>query len=141
LFQRHDDAFMSRTRKTSPRVEYRERQSQRVKDSVGLAEKFPRLKSLTVNLAYFHANRATGSNQMKYKVNIQHAKSVFWFPCQAGECVGGDFDLSEALTQAVAGRRKVVTGEMRCLGHRNRGDHHAVPCQALLRYTLNLGYV
>ena len=132
---------MMNQRRISPRAEYRQQESQRINDSVSLAERFRELKSLTVDLAHLDSQRHAKTGEMKYTVNLAHAKSLFRIDCPNGECVGGDFDLSEALTQAVAGRRKVVTGEMRCLGHRNRGDHDAVPCQAFLRYTLNLGYV
>lgn len=130
------------TRRTNPRAEYRLRQSQRINESVSLAEKFPKLKSLTVNLAYFDADGAAKSSEMKYKVNVQQAKSVFCFVCQNGECVGGDFDLSEPLAVAVAGKRKQAVGEMRCQGWRHRGARlERVPCQILLRYKLTLNYV
>src|SRR5436853_432447 len=92
--------FMMPARKSNPRVEYRLRQNQRVKDSISLGEKFPKLKALTVDLAYFDSEGLTKSSEMKYKVNVQHAKSVFCFVCQSGECIGGDFDLSEALAKA-----------------------------------------
>src|SRR5258705_12065461 len=104
-------------RRTNPRAEYRLRQSQRVLESVSLAEKFPRLKGLTVNLAYFDSEGVNKNSEMKYKVNVSHAKSMFCFVCQSGECVGGDFDLSEALAQAVAGKRKPAIGEFRAQGH------------------------
>ena len=77
---------------------------------------------------------------MKCRLNVERSRSVLWFACRGGECVGGDFDLSEALAQAVAGRRKVVSGELRCQGTRKRGEGERVPCQALLRYKLNLNY-
>ena len=128
-------------RKSNPRAEYRLRQSQRIKDSVSLGEKFPKLKGLTVNLAYFDSEGVTKNSQMKYKVNVQHAKSVFCFVCQSGECVGGDFDLSDALAKAVAGRRKLAIGELRCQGYRKKANLDRVPCQILLRYKLSLNYV
>ncbi len=56
------------------------------------------------------------------------------------ECVGGDFDLSQALAQAVADRRKEVAGELRCQGTRKRGDREREPCETLLRYRLGLSY-
>ena len=105
-----------------------------------MAEKFPRLKSLTVNLAHYDTEGVTKTGEMKCKLNVGHAKSVLWYACPGGECVGGDFDLSEALAAAVASRRKIVTGEMRCQGKRKRGDRERVPCQALLRYKLTLDY-
>jgi hypothetical protein len=127
-------------RKSSPRIEYRLQQSQRAKDSVSLAERFPRLGSLTVNLAYLDAENLTINSEMKYKVNVQHAKSVFCFVCPHGECVGGDFDLSEVLAEAVAGRRKLAAGEMRCQGWHKKAKLEKAPCQILLRYKLSLAY-
>ena len=95
-------------RRTNPRAEYRLRQSQLVQESASLAEKFPRLKGLTVNLAYFDSEGVNKNSEMKYKVNVNHAKSMFCFVCQSGECVGGDFDLSAALAKAVTGRERRV---------------------------------
>jgi hypothetical protein len=128
-------------RKANPRTEYRLREIQRVNNSISLAEKFPNLKSLTVDLAYFDTDGLTKSGELRYTVNVQHAKSLFSFVCPSGECVGGDFDLSEAVTQAVTGRRKIAEGEIRCQGLRGRPKENKVPCRNLLRYKLTLGYV
>src|SRR5260370_26480820 len=128
-------------RRTNPRAEYRLRQSQLVQESVSLSEKFPRLKGLTVNLAYFDSEGVTKNSEMKYKVNVTHAKSMFCFVCQSGECVGGDFDLSDALARAVGARRKLAIGEIRCQGYRKKPNLDRVPCQTLLRYNLSLHYV
>lgn len=76
-------------RKANPRAEYRLREIQRVNNSVSLVKKFPKLKSLTVDLAYFDTDGLTKSGEVKYKVNVHHAKSVFSFVCPSGECVGG----------------------------------------------------
>jgi len=128
------------SRKSNPRVEYRLLQSQRAKDSVSLAERFPVLESLTVNLAYFDAEDLTKNSELKYKVNVQHAKSVFCFVCPSGECVGGDFDLSKVLADAVAGHSKLASGEMRCQGWHRKAKLERAPCQILLRYKLTLDY-
>jgi len=109
---------MMPARKANPRAEYRPREIQRVNNSISLAERFPKLKSLTVDLAYFDADGLTKSGELRYKVNVRHARSVFSFVCPSGECVGGDFDLSGAVTQAVTGRRKIAEGEIRCQGFR-----------------------
>jgi len=105
-----------------------------------MAKKFPKLKRLKVTLEYYERTGITKNGEMKCKLNLEHAKAVLLFGCRAVECAGGDFDLSEALAQAVAGRRKVVNGELRCHGTRKRGDKEQVPCQTLLRYKLNLDY-
>ena len=127
-------------RKSNPRAEYRLKQRERIEGSPCMAAKFPGLKALKVNLMYFDAEGVTKNGEMKCTLNVGHAKSVLCFACLGGECVGGDFDLSEALAKAVAGRRKLAVGEMRCQGQRKRGDHERVPCQALLRYKLTLDY-
>jgi hypothetical protein len=56
------------------------------------------------------------------------------------ECIGGDFDLTDALADAVADRRKEAIGELHCQGTRKRGGKELTSCQTLLRYKLNLDY-
>jgi hypothetical protein len=126
--------------KRNPRQEYRLKQQAQIEASPLMAKRFPRLKGLKVTLEYFDAAGTTKNGELKCKLNVEHAKSVLWFACPGVECTAGDFDLSEALANAVAGRRKVVTGELRCQGTRKRGDREVVACQTLLRYRLNLAY-
>ena len=126
--------------KRNPRQEYRLKQRLQVEASPLMVEKYPRLKALKVTLEYYDAPGTTKNGEMKCKLNLKHARSTLWYACPGGECVGGDFDLSEVLAKAVAGRRKVVTGELRCMGSRKRADREQVPCRTLLRYKLNLDY-
>ena len=128
------------TQKVSPRKEHLLREQQRVLESPSLAAKFEKLKSLTVDLCYYNPEGVTKNSQVKYTVNLEHAKSVFRFGCHNHECVRGDFDLSEVLAAAVAARRATVSGEMRCQGWRNRAGIDSVPCHNLLRYKLTLKY-
>jgi hypothetical protein len=122
------------------RAEFRKEQSQRVASSVPLATSFPRLKSLKVDLSFCTPDGTTRSSQVKYAVNLAHAKSVFQFDCLNNECVRGDFDLSEVLAQAVASREKTVVGEMCCHGWRNKDSIEETQCRRLLRYELKLGF-
>jgi len=126
--------------KRSPRQEYRLKQRERIDASPAIAKKFPKLKALRVTLEFFDASGSTKQGEMKCKLNVEHAKSVLWFACPGVECSCGDFDLSEALAKAVAGGRKVATGELRCEGTRMRGDREPVPCKTVLHYKLNLNY-
>jgi hypothetical protein len=126
--------------KRSPRQEYRLKQQARIERSPLMAKKFPRLKGLKVTLEYFDSAGTTKNGELKCKLNVEHMRSALWFACPGVECSEGDFDLSEALAKAVAGRRKVVTGELRCQGTRKRGNREVVACQTLLRYRLNLAY-
>jgi hypothetical protein len=124
--------------KPNPRAEFRRLQIERANNSVSLGEKFPKLKSLTVELAYFDSDGLTRTGELRYKVNVNHARSVFSFTCPCGECMGGDFDLSDAVAEAVNARRKVAEGEIRCQGWRTRPKQEKVPCRNLMRYKLTL---
>ena len=126
--------------KRSPRQEYRLKQRERIEASPSMAEKFPRLKALKATLEFFDAAGSTRQGEMKCKLNVENAKSALWFACPGVECTCGDFDLTKVLAEAVAERRKVAIGELRCQGTRKRGDREPVTCGTLLRYKLNLNY-
>ena len=129
-----------RYQKPTPRADYRRQEKQRTDESVSLSEKFRELKSLTVELAYFSLEGVSQNSQLKCTANPDHAKSVFRFDCVNDECVAGDFDLSEALAQAVAARRSTATGEMCCRGWLSKTTIDQVRCRNILRYKLILGY-
>jgi hypothetical protein len=131
---------MRHQQKMGPRAEFRALEGERVNSSVSLAEKFRALKALTVDLRYFDPEGENKTGEVKYRVNLDHAKSVFRFNCPNGECVRGDFDLSEELGKAVAARRKVVTGEMCCQGWQSKITIDTVRCGNILRFKLSLGY-
>ncbi len=128
-------------RKTNPRAEYRLRENQRINESASLAAKFPKLKSLKVDLSYFEPDGLTRTGELRYKVNVEHAKSAFSFVCQNGECLAGDYDLSNAVAEAVVKRRRTAEGEVRCQGTRLKPKEEKRPCHNLLRYKLTFGYV
>ena len=126
--------------KESPQGQFRLRQRQRVGDAVGLAEKFSSIRSLTLHLEYFEPNGSRIS-RLTYSMNIQHAKSIISFPCPSGTCFNGDFDLSDAVSQAVGRHRKTAEGELRCEGVKPLAKDTLQPCHNLLRYKITLGYV
>ena len=126
--------------KLGPRAEYRRQEGERVKSSATLAETFGDVKSLTVDLAYFSPAALTRSSQLKYTVNLVHAKSVFRFDCPNQECVEGDFDLSAKLASAVAAHQTTVSGEAVCQGWRSKTTIDTARCEHILRYKLTVGY-
>ena len=126
--------------KLGPRAEYRRQESERIKNSATLAEKFEQLKSLIVELEYFGPTKLGRTSQVRYTVNLAHAKSVFQFDCPNQECVQGDFDLSADLANAVAARRTTASGEMVCRGWRSKTTIDSMPCGHVLRYKLTVGY-
>jgi len=127
--------------KTSPRNEHLLREKFRVEASPSLAEKYPELKSLTVDLAYYDASGRSRNSQILYSVNLQYARSVFQFACHNYECVGGNFDLSIVVARGVAARETRVKGEIRCEGWRNRAGIDSLLCHNLLRYELVLEFL
>jgi hypothetical protein len=129
-----------RPQKFTPRADYRQEEARRVAAAVSLSEKFRDLKSLTVEFAYFSPEGVTRNSQIKYTVNPDHAKSVFRLDCLNTECIRGDFDLSEMLAQAVAERKTVVAGEMRCQGWLSKTTIDRTHCHNILRYKLCLEY-
>jgi len=131
---------MMHHQRTGARAVYRQQEGQRIQESITLADKFQKLKSLTVTLTYFGPGGISKSSEIKYTVNLSNAKSVFRFNCQNNECIRGDFDLSEELAKAVAARRKLLTGELCCRGWRDKTTIDTLPCNNILRYKLNLAY-
>ena len=129
-----------RVPKRSLRQEYQQKQREQIDASPLLTKRFPRLKGLKVMLEFFDAEGTTRHREMKCKLNVEHARSMVWFACPGVECTCGDFDLSQAVAKALAGRRKAASGELRCQGTRKRGDREAVACGTLLRYKFNLNY-
>jgi hypothetical protein len=128
-------------RRPNPRIEYRRRRAERVNSSPNLSEKFPKLKNLSVIVDFFDPNGVIRQGGLKYKVNLEHGKSLFCFNCVNPDCVGGDYDLTQALAQSVAARKKVAEGELRCQGSRQFKDpKRNTPCRCVLRYKLALGY-
>ncbi|TAL00734.1 MAG: hypothetical protein EPO07_09320 [Verrucomicrobia bacterium] len=131
---------MTHHQKTSPRGIYLLQENQRVLESVSLSAKFRTLKSLTVELEYFDPEGLARSSHIKYTVNLDHAKSVFRFPCHNAECVGGDFDLSRVLADTVAARRTSTAGEICCQGWRSKATMDVTHCHNLLRFKFRLVY-
>ena len=127
-------------RKQNPRREYRVRENERVLESATLEAAFPEVKALTVVLTHYDYNGSRKSGDIKYRVDLAHAKSVFRFNCANRECVEGDFDLSRELAQAIAGRSESVNGELRCQGWRTHSLIGTVRCDDLLRFELLIDY-
>ena len=125
---------------TSPRAKFRKQEGRRILNSASLSATYPKLKSLKVELRFFPPNGGNQSGWIKYAVNLANAKSVFRFDCLNKECVRGDFDLTEVLAQAVAGRQTKAAGELCCRGWRSKDMIRTNQCRNILRYELRLTY-
>ena len=128
------------SQRSSPRKEYRQKESQRVNASATLAEQFRELTALTVDLTYFSRGSLTRNSEIKYNVNLAHAKSLFRFNCPNEQCVGGDFDLSAELAKAVRKHQTNLTGEVICQGWRSQTEIGQEQCLNTLRFKLSAAY-
>ena len=137
---KHRFIGFSRPQRFGPRAEYRQQENERVRDSVTLAKKFRSLKSLKVDLIYTRSHGTSLGKELKYAVNVAHAKSVFRVDCMNSECVGGDFDLTDTLADAVRARKAMVTGEMCCQGWSSKDTINTLRCDCLLHYKLSLKF-
>ena len=131
---------MTFTKKISPRREHLQQQHERALASPSLAERFPNLKALSLQLGHYDSGGVLRNSQVKYTANVLNAKSFFRIGCHNPECVRGDFDLSQALAEAVDARHTTASGELRCQGWQSKTTVDAIPCGKILRYTLTLGY-
>ena len=111
-----------------------------MKESPALADKFPQLKALIVDLGYYGPKGVAKNSQIKFVPNLDNAKSVFRIDCPNNGCIRGDFDLTEPLAEAVAEHRTTVAAEMCCQGWQNKTTIDTVRCHNILRYTLRLEY-
>lgn len=130
-----------RNGKIDERHEHRVRQTERAAGSPSLADKFPQLKSLSLDLGHYDAEGTGRVSQLKYSVNLKHARSLFRIDCANRDCVRGDFDLTDQITSAIAARKSAVTGEICCSGWLSKTTIDTVRCNKVLRYKLNLEYV
>ena len=131
---------MTFTTKISPRREHLQLQRERALASPSLAERYPELKALSLDLGHYDSQGVLRNSQVKYTANVLNAKSFFHIGCHNPECVRGDFDLSRALAEAVDAGNTTASGEIRCQGWQSKRTMDAVQCGKILRFTLTLGY-
>ncbi|HLH56457.1 MAG TPA: hypothetical protein VKY92_22915 [Verrucomicrobiae bacterium] len=126
--------------KLGARSKYLLEERERIKLAASLAETFPELTSLGALLSFFGPFGRSPISEVKCTFNLAHVKALFRFTCPNNECVGGNFDLSATLAQAVTERQKTVTGEVRCQGWQSKTTIDQVCCDHVLRYKLTLGF-
>ena len=133
----------SRTRpfsKSELRKQARERAFQRVEKSASLAVIYPGLKSMAVDLLYFDRDIVSWGHGLRYRANLETARSILHFHCPSPLCQNGGFDLSKALSCAVAEHQKSVEGKVRCLGVRDEQVGKPTPCETVLHFKITLTF-
>lgn len=131
---------MMNHRKTNPYLEQRTRERERITNSPTLAEKYRNLKSLQIVLEYFDRQRTAAAGELRYRANVQHAKSIVHFACPNSSCKGGGFDLSDVIAAAITKKRKSAEGDLCCAGTLTFASKKEAQCQHLVRYRFTFGY-
>ncbi len=122
------------------RQDSRRRTFERAEKSPSLAMTYPRLRNLTVDLLYFDREMVSRRHALRYRANLETAKSILQFICPSSLCKGGGFDLSKELRSAIAGHRKTGDGDMHCQGSRDQESGKTVPCESILRFKMTLAF-
>ena len=133
----------SRTRpltKSELRKQDRQRTFERVEKSATLAVIYPQLKTLAVDLLYFDRDIVSWGHGLRYRANLETAKSMLHFNCPSPLCKDGGFDLSKDLSSAVAEHRKSVEGSVRCLGFRDEATGKPSACETVLHFKMKLTF-
>src|SRR5579872_5517326 len=118
----------------------RRRAFDRAEKSLSLARAYPQLKSLSVDLLYFDREIVSFGHGLRYRANLETAKSMLQFTCPSGLCHRGGFDLSTGLNSAIAERRKGLDGELHCHGSRYEESGKTVPCESILHFKMILAF-
>ncbi len=119
----------------------RQKAFERTEKSASVAVTYPRLRTLTVNLVYFAREIVSWGHGVRYRANLETAKSMLHFSCPSSLCSGGGFDLSNDLsTAAVAGRRKSTVRAVQCLGFCDLENGKTAPCESKLHFKMNLTF-
>jgi hypothetical protein len=126
--------------KSTLRKEARQRVFERGEKSASVAVTYPQLKTLTVNLVYFAREIVSWGRGVRYRANLEKAKSMLLFECSNSLCSGGGFDLSKDLSTAVAGRRKSIMRAVQCPGLCDLEKGKTAPCESKLHFKMILTY-
>ncbi len=113
---------------------------ERAEKSVSLAKMYPQLKALTVDLLYFDREIVSFGHGLRYRANLETAKSMLQFMCPSTFCQCGGFDLSNELSCAIAERRKARDGELHCRGSRDHESGKTIPCESILHFKMILAF-
>jgi hypothetical protein len=112
----------------------------RIEKSATLAVMYPGVKTLAINLLYFDRGIVARGHGLRYRANLQTAKSMLHFNCTSLLCKDGGFDLSAHLSSAVAQSRKSIVGAMHCPGFRDQETGKPAACESILHFKITLAF-
>jgi hypothetical protein len=101
--------------------------------ALALRTAFPAVQQLRLEFNFEGTSASTPAAQS----HVLHppARAFFTYPCPYADC-DGQFDLTEAVSTALAGPSRQADGVVECLGVRARDGASKQPCLLRLAYTI-----
>lgn len=115
------------------RQERRERLRRSHATALALREVFPGLQQLRLEFVFRGPTSTTPA--MQSRTLHAAAPAFFAFPCPYADC-DGEFDLSTAVSAAIADPTHHTTGELECTGRRPMRTGPSELCRLPLNYTV-----
>lgn len=128
-------AFIGRRRDHLAREQLRNERSAREQAAGKLASRAPDLDSLSLDLDESRADGSLGDTHYVRRIVVEHAPALFHVPCSYPPCLGGGYELTQEILNAVAARKPRFEGTLRCSGRCG-----AVECGRVLRYVATATY-
>ena len=113
--------------------------SGRLADVPRMAERFPNVRHLAVNLVISPPHHETEPTMNGRSFGPQ-ALAFFEFRCKNVECVGGGFDIADSIEKAVSQHDTEATGRRVCRGHQGKTRTQNLRCHYELNFRINVAY-
>ena len=100
-----------------------------------VSERFPKVKSLVINMTYYQ--QGVNPVLMLRTINVLPTTYAYFnMECMIRDCVDGGFDLTPIITRMVKGLKKTVKGKLVCKGKSDglEADHASILYEITIRY-------
>ena len=101
---------------------------------------FPTVRKIAIQVTFTDADQASDMSWREYALTPE-AEHPVKFGCPDRECISGGFDLSEAISEAVASNLTVTQGDLGCPGWAETAGGGKARCLVGLYYRLKIDYV
>ena len=113
-----------------------EQRGARRQSSNTLADAYPGLRSLSINLSFASTPGAPNPRRMRL-LHSPSSRAFFEFKCPNWKCELGGYDLGPAVERCVKGKRKTASGTIECQGWCD-AHHEKDRCTWVLSYEIQV---
>jgi hypothetical protein len=102
-----------------------------------VAERFPKVSGIVINMTYYH--NAENPVLMQRKVNVfPNSHAYFNMECMIKGCENGGFNLKPIINKQIKERKKSAKGKLVCKGKKNdrvSSDHASISYEINIKYS------